>query len=159
MEKLLQAFNDLAGYLPRLDRLKATFGNEADFEHALGLIYSDVAEFFRRAYKFFRRKTWHILFAVDWGLFERRFKSILEKLRIHCDLLDREAAAIHFSDMKAMRERRELEEEQFEQRRKIQFATEVFAWLSADRDNQEDYLHRISDNRQPGTCNWILEDQ
>ena len=159
MEKLLQAFNNIASYLPRLDRLKATFGEVADFENALGLIYSDILEFFRRAYKFFRRKAWHIWFTCDWGLFERRFKSILEKLRIHCDLLDREAAAIHFSEMKVMREKRELEEEQYEQRRRIQSATEVFAWLSADEDSQEEHLHRISDIRQPGTCNWILEDQ
>ena len=159
MEKLLQAFNDIAEYLPRLDRLKATFGDAADFENTLGLIYSDIVEFFRRAYKFFRRKAWHVWFAFDWGLFERRFKSILEKLRTHCDLLDREAAAIHFSEMKVMREKHDLEEEQFEQRRKIQFATEVFTWLSADGDYQEEYLHQISDIRQPGTCNWILEDQ
>lgn len=159
MDKILQAFCDIARYLPRLDRLKATFGDIGDFEQALGLIYSDIIEFHRRAYKFFRRKAWHIWFAFDWGLFERRFKSILEKLRSHCDLLDREAAAIHFSEMKIMRDKRELEEEHFERRRKSQSAQEVFGWLSAEEDGQEAYLHRISDNRQPGTCNWILGDQ
>ncbi len=159
MDKLLQAFSDIARYLPRLDRLKATFGDIGDFEQALGLIYSDIAEFYRRAYKFFRRKAWHVWFAFDWGLFERRFKSIIEKLRSHCDLLDREAAATHFSEMKIMRDKRELEEEHFERHRKSQSTQEVFTWLSAEEDGQEDYLHRISDNRQPGTCNWILEDQ
>lgn len=159
MDKILQAFSDIAMHLPRIDRLKATFGDIGDFEHALGLIYSDIAEFYRRSYKFFRRKAWHFWFAVDWGLFDRRFKSILEKLRSHCDLLDREAAATHFSEMKMMRDKRELEEKDFEQHRRSQSAREVFAWLSAEEDGQDDYLHCISDNRQPGTCNWILEDQ
>ena len=159
MEKILQAFADIATFLPRLDRLKATFEDNADFEFALGLIYSDMVEFHRRAYKFFRRKAWHIWFAFDWGIFERRFKSILEKLRSHCDLLDREAAAVHFSEMKSMRIKREADEQHFELRRRLQSAQEVFGWLSAEEDSQEECLHRISDNRQPGTCNWILEDQ
>ena len=159
MEKVLQAFNEIAGYLPKLDRLKATFGAVADFEQSLGLIYSDIIEFHRRAYKFFRRKAWHIWFAFDWGLFERRFKSILGKLHSHCDLLDREAAAIHFSEMKNMRDKRELDEEVFEQHRSRQLIRDVFFWLSGDEDDsQEECLHRISDNRQPGTCDWVLEE-
>ena len=159
MDKILQAFSEIAGYLPRLDRLKATFGDITDFEQMLGLIYSDIMEFHRRAYKFFRRKAWHIWFAFDWGLFERRFKSILDKLRSHCDLLDREAAAIHFSEMKIMRDKREVDQEDFEQCRRLEAAQQVFAWLAAVEDSQEERLHGISDDRQPGTCNWILEDQ
>ena len=37
-------------------------------------------------------------------------------------------------------------------------AQDVFRWLSAAEDQQEEHLHRISDNRQPETCDWILKD-
>lgn len=95
-------------------------------------------------------------FAFDWGLFERRFKSILQRLTSHCELVDREAAAVHFLDMKRMREEREREEETYEKHRNHQLSCEVLAWLAADEDSQEDYLHRLSDERRPETCDWIL---
>ena len=158
MEKILQAFSDIADVLPRLDRLKATFPEDINFNQVIGLIYSDILEFHRRAYRIFRRKAWHFWFAFDWGLFERRFKSILRNLEVHCDLLDKEAAAAHFSEMKQFRDKRQLEEDTFERQRQIQMAQDVFGWLSAEEDQQDEQLHRISDKRQPGTCDWILED-
>ena len=157
MEKILEAFNDIAGVLPHVDKLKATFGDSIDFQRVLGLIYSDIVEFFQRAYRTFRRRAWHSLFAIYWGLFERRFRSILGRLASHCDLLSKEAAAIHFSEMKAMRETRRLEDEEYEERRQYQTMQEVFAWLSASEDEQEEYLHQIADQRHLGTCDWILE--
>ena len=158
MEKILQAFSDISEALPRLDRLKATFPEDTNFNQVVGLIFSDIIEFYRRAYKFFRRKAWHFWFAFDWGLFERRFKSILQRLTQHSDLLDKEAAAAHFSEMKQFRDKRQLEEDAFEQQRQHQMAQDVFSWLSAAEDLQEEHLHRISDRRQPETCDWILED-
>ena len=158
MEKILQAFSDIADVLPRLDRLKATFPDDNNFNQVVGLIYSDVIEFHRRAYRMFRRRGWHFWFAFDWGLFERRFKLILQKLASHCDLLDKEAAAAHFSEMKQFRDKRQLEEDAFERQRHIQMAQDVFIWLSATEDQQQEHLHLMSDKRQPETCDWILRD-
>lgn len=157
MDKILQAFKDIAEAIPTVDKLKAVFGESMDFQRVLALIYSDILEFIQRVYKFFRRRTWHLRFAIDWGLFERRFKSILAKLASHCDLLDKEATAIHFSEMKRMRDARQLDDEDFEQRRRQRMVHEVFRWLSAAEDSQEEHLHQLADKRQPGTCNWILE--
>ena len=158
MESILQAFSDIADVLPRLDRLKATFPEDTNFNQAVGLIYSDIIEFHQRVYKFFRRKAWHIWFAFDWGLFERRFKQILQKLAYHCNLLEKEAAAAHFSEMKQFRDKNQLEVDMFERQRSNQMAGEVFSWLSAAEDEQEAHLNRNSDKRQIETCNWVLKD-
>lgn len=144
--------------MPRLDKLKAAFGESADFQQVLGLIYSDVVEFHQRAYKMFRRKGWHVLFMIDWGLFERRFNSILQRLASHCDLLDKEAAATHYLEMKGMLEKRKIEEESYEKQRNNQLTVETLGWLSADEDAQEEFLYRLSDQRQVGTCDWILSE-
>lgn len=106
----------------------------------------------------FRRKGWHVWFMFDWGLFERRFKSILQRLASHCDLLDKEAAATHYLEMKRMLEKRKIEEESYEKQRNNQLTVETLGWLSAHEDAQEDYLHRLSDQRQLGTCDWILSE-
>ena len=42
--------------MPRFDRLSATFKYEPDFQQVMGLFYTDILEFHRRAYKFFRRR-------------------------------------------------------------------------------------------------------
>ena len=158
MEKILQAFSDIADVLPRLDRLKTAFPDDTNFDQVVGLIYSDIIEFHRRAYKFFRRKAWHLWFAFDWGLFERRFKTILQNLASHCDLLDKEAAATHFIEMKQLRERRQSEVDTYEQHRHTQMIQDVRNWLSAVEDQQENRLDGLSDRRQLETCDWILQD-
>ena len=156
MEKILGAFGEISDVLPRVDTLKAAFGDITDFQRVLGLIYTDIAEFLRRTYNFFRRRAWHSLFAGHWGLFERRFKSIIEKLASHCNLLDKEAAATHFLEMRKARDARRQADEDFERQRQSRMAQEVFGWLSAAEGSQEDHLHKLAEDRQLGTCNWIL---
>ena len=158
IEKILKAYADMAEVLPRMDRIKKTFGTSPDLHQVLALIYSDIIEFHRRAYRMFRRKAWHLWFAFDWGLFERRFKSIISRLASHCDLLDKEAASIHFMEMKTMRDKRLDEEEATEQYRHNQMAQDVFSWLSAADADQEEYLDKLSDQRIPETCNFIFDD-
>ena len=158
MDKILKAYADIGEVLPRLDRIKNTFESAQDIQRLVALIYADIMEFHRRAYKMFRRKIWHFWFMCDWGSFERRFKSIILRLASHCELLDKEAASVHFYEMKTFRDRQLLDEEAAEKHREDQMAQAVFEWLSAAEDAQEEYLHHLSDQRVLGTCDFILED-
>ena len=158
MEKILQGYSDIADVLPRVDRLRVVFQKNTDFDRVCALIYSDILEFNRRTYKFFRRKAWHVWFAFDWGLFERRFKLILTRLSSHCDILDKEAAATHFAEMRRYIDQRQDEQEAFELRRENQMAREVLEWLAESEGCQEEFLHKLSDDRHPGTCNWVLKE-
>ena len=56
LDALLEAYNQIAEALPRLDRYGVTFIDNPDFQKVLSLIYADILEFHRRAYKFFRRR-------------------------------------------------------------------------------------------------------
>lgn len=42
--------------MPRLDRLGKALSHDYNFQNVLALVYSDILEFHRRAYKFVRRK-------------------------------------------------------------------------------------------------------
>jgi hypothetical protein len=55
-DKLIGAYVRIAENLPRFDRLSATFQGTSDFQQVLAMVYSDILEFHRRAYKFFRRR-------------------------------------------------------------------------------------------------------
>jgi hypothetical protein len=155
---MLEAYNDIASVLPRVDRLKVACGDDADFHRVLALIYSDIIEFNQRVYKFFRRRAWHFWFPGEWALFERRFKTIVARLASHCDLMDREAAAIHFAEMKKKAEDDRLNHDELERWRRDSMAKDLFGRLSPGEDGQEEFLHRIADEREPRTCNWILKE-
>jgi hypothetical protein len=55
-EKLIEAYGKIADMLPRLDRLGSALVDDHNFQNVLALVYSDIIEFHRRAYKFVRRK-------------------------------------------------------------------------------------------------------
>lgn len=55
-DKLIGAYVRIAENLPRFDRLSVTFQGTSDFQQVLAMVYSDILEFHRRAYKFFRRR-------------------------------------------------------------------------------------------------------
>ena len=55
-DKLLDAYKQISEELPKIDRLRRTFGKDEGFDRVLGLVYADIIEFHGRAYKFFRRR-------------------------------------------------------------------------------------------------------
>lgn len=88
-------------------------------------------------------------------MFEHRIQTILNNLEKHTDNVDKEAAALHFEHMKEARERAERDANDYERRRQNAMVHEVLGWLSADEDRQDETLQRLSDSRQPETCDWI----
>jgi hypothetical protein len=57
-EKLIEAYGKIGDMLPRLDRLGNALVDDHNFQNVLALVYSDIIEFHRRAYKFVRKKCW-----------------------------------------------------------------------------------------------------
>jgi hypothetical protein len=54
-EKLISAYSQIAEHLPRFDRLSEAYRNHPDFQRVIALVYGDILEFHRQAYKFFKR--------------------------------------------------------------------------------------------------------
>jgi hypothetical protein len=101
----------------------------------------------------------HSFYGIMWALFERRFKSILERLQRHRSLLDMESTSIHFSEMQKQREDILHHLKQYEAQNQASMVEEVFRWLSADAIEQEEALYRLADQCLPGTCDWIFREQ
>ena len=102
---------------------------------------------------------WKRLFDASWKNFGARFNGILQNLVRNRDLVDREAAS--FEILEAKQNRRKLMEdiEKREKETRDWHLREVFAWLDLDgRDReQDDLLDRYVNNREEGTCEWVLE--
>jgi hypothetical protein len=53
---LVDAYGQIAEAMPQFERLQRGFGDQTNFQAILAMVYEDILEFHRRAYKFFRRR-------------------------------------------------------------------------------------------------------
>ncbi|KAI9855169.1 MAG: hypothetical protein M1813_000528 [Trichoglossum hirsutum] len=155
-DALLDAYSRIAEALPRFDRYRVAFIDNPDFQGVLGLVYADILEFHRHAYKFFRRRAWKIIFDSLWKSFGHRFDGILADLTRHKDLVDREALSIGLVEAQAARKKALEGLNKEEKKRRATELREVLTWLAVDRQDWEDDLDRIAAKRQPGTCDWFI---
>ncbi|KAH3951684.1 hypothetical protein HBI56_079460 [Parastagonospora nodorum] len=156
-EKLIDAYGKIADVLPRLDRLSNALVDDQNFQNVLALVYSDIVEFHRRAYKLVKRKSWAIYFGSMWAGFESRFDTILKNLAYHTDLADKEAAAADISE--AVR-RSKSNEEKWEQQEREWNAIkvrEVLAWLETEATPPARTLERHLKGCLPDSCDWFVK--
>ncbi|CAN9372932.1 unnamed protein product [Alternaria alternata] len=156
-EKLIEAYARIGNMLPRLDRLGHALADDHNFQNVLALVYSDIIEFHRRAYKFVRQRSWAVFFGSMWLGFESRFNEILKSLAYHSDLADKEAAAADIAEAirrsKADDERWERQENEWNAA-KVQ---KVLAWLGTSDTSPADLLERHIHNCLPGSCDWFIK--
>ncbi|ORY00158.1 hypothetical protein BCR34DRAFT_606363 [Clohesyomyces aquaticus] len=154
-EKLIEAYGKIADALPRFDRLDAALKHDHNFQAVLALVYTDILDFHRRAYKFVRMKSWKLFFCSMWGHFESRFGSILSSFAYHSELVDKEATAIDVSEASERRKQDAEKWEKQEQEWRAAKLRAVVAWLRVDGDSPEDTLDKLSRECLPGSCDWL----
>ena len=154
LEKLLSAYADIASALPRMDRLNTSFAENPSIRYIISVIYADILEFHRRAYKFFRRRGWKNFFHSSWSSFGIRFKAIIDSLEKHSDWLDREANSIDIAEAKEWRRNITDEATIREQERSDAQFQDALAWLAID--DQEEELDQLLNRCQEGTCDWLF---
>lgn len=100
--------------------------------------------------------AWHIVFDSLWKDFGTRFNGILDSLARHRDLVDKEAMSIEILDARSLRIQEQHRLEQREKDRRVSQLQDSIAWLAVEDRILEDDLYRLSQRRQPGTCDWVL---
>ncbi|KAF2103370.1 hypothetical protein NA57DRAFT_72345 [Rhizodiscina lignyota] len=156
IEKLIKAYGQIADCLPRLDRLKATFSANQDFQQVLAAVYADILLFHERAYKFVRRKGWKLFFCSSWTVFQSHFQTILDSIARHADLIDREAMALHISEARLWRQSAMDRALRLEQENLIAHSQAVMSWLKTSDVLQQDELDNQFEKGSPGTCEWVI---
>lgn len=53
---LVAAYGKISDVLPRFDKLSEAFKGNSEFQRLLALVYSDILDFHREAYSFFRKR-------------------------------------------------------------------------------------------------------
>lgn len=172
-DNLVDAYQQIAEAMPQFERLQAAFRDQPNLQAILAMIYEDILEFPRRAYKFFRRRckcttrsksvdmltfclAWHLFFDSLWKSFDFRFNGILKNLAHHKQLLHNEAVTI---DIVAARQWRSQARElivQQEKKSQDYYFHDSISWLKVADEQHDDKLERLADKRQDGTCEWIF---
>ena len=98
------------------------------------------------------------MFECTWRNFENRFGAIVANLRRHADLLDREAASIHFAAAKEAALKSQEQAEAFEMQKARTELKAVQQWLAVD-GVQEARLERLAHHCQSGSCDWVFRNE
>ncbi|KAM4067309.1 DNA repair protein RAD5A [Hirsutella rhossiliensis] len=154
-DKLIDAYDKIAGTLPRLNLLADTFKDSPAMFEKLALYYADVLEFHRRAYKFVRRKSWKFFFMTTWANFDVRFNAILDSLARHSTSISQEATTIDIVEAKKWRETMAAETAAKENGRLFRQRSSVISWLDIDQPSQDDDCERLLQDCAKGSCDWM----
>ncbi|TVY46999.1 Vegetative incompatibility protein [Lachnellula occidentalis] len=155
-DKLLDAYRQIAEVMPQFGRLQTAFSNDPNFQVVLGLVYSDILDFHRRAYKFFGRRSFHLFFDSMWKSFEFRFSGILKNFARHRDLVMREVVTIDVVEARELRIKLQQELEQQERKTQNYYLHDSISWLKLPDEEHDDELDRLAEKRQEGTCEWVF---
>ncbi|KAI8683437.1 NACHT domain-containing protein [Fusarium keratoplasticum] len=165
-ERLIKAYSQVADSLRRFQLLEQSFKDKPQLYPTFAIFYADILQFHKAAYKFVTRRCWKTLFATSWGRFERKFDNILDDLKRHAALIDKEVNAHNILEAREMR--KELESwkaeslERLAREEREQTARQVqglITWLRLDDSDQiilQDSLASVSVN-SPGTVDWVLK--
>lgn len=106
---------------------------------------------------------WKNFFSCLWGGFQGRLTSIVEDLRKHAELVDKEANAYHIAESyksrdesRAWRQRIQQEIDQKEKEQAHAQYQSVQSWLRTF-DWERPEPSEIFDSASPGTCGWIVQ--
>lgn len=141
--------------MPQIARLQGAFGDNSDFRVVLAMVYEDILEFHRRAYKFFRRRSWQVFFDSLWKDFQARLQGILKRLIYHRDHLMKEAAVIDIVNAHEFRVKARQEIIAQEKQTRALHLHDSLSWLKIATEKHDDDLERLSEKRQEGTCEWV----
>ncbi|EXJ62014.1 hypothetical protein A1O7_02446 [Cladophialophora yegresii CBS 114405] len=96
-ENLLDAYEQLGLRLPSLEPYRELFAENAEMRNALGLMYSDIAEFHLKALRFFSGSGWKKSFTSLWKDFGTKFGGTLRALDQHRSLIEELARQYQFN--------------------------------------------------------------
>jgi hypothetical protein len=175
-DQILDAYDQIAQHLPRLDRWRDAFPDNPEFRIVLATVYSDILEFHTHAYRYLRRgglshvsfimlcianmrTGWKRLFDASWRNFSTRFNVILQKLARGRELVDEEAHSHAVLEAKFFREKVMQDLERAEAERREWQLRDTLSWLDLKgQDREQDELHDfLSEERNQDTCDWVLE--
>ncbi|KAH0563181.1 hypothetical protein GP486_002248 [Trichoglossum hirsutum] len=155
-DELLDAYNDIGESLPMLAQYESLFQEKRYMGEVLELIYVDILKFHQEAYKYFKQRVWKQLFQITWKSFRFRFKPVLEDLRRHKDLVEKQASLYQYEEVQRVRITAETEFRSLREAEDLRQRWAVQDFLSAANVEEDQEIKASVRAKYPGVCSWIL---
>ncbi|KEZ39923.1 hypothetical protein SAPIO_CDS8890 [Scedosporium apiospermum] len=164
-EVLIKSYARIGESLSRFELLGTVFVHNHGFQRILAVFYADILQFHKCAYKFVTLNGWRTFFLTTWGRFDRRFKSLLDDLKYHADLVDKEAMALNVANIQSILDKLESDRlenlERIEQEEKSETDKQyqaVLTRLQIDDSDQKTLWEGLLEALDfQGTCSWVLK--
>ncbi|PON29051.1 NACHT domain-containing protein [Trichoderma gamsii] len=166
LEQIIKGYAQLAESIGRFEILGCAYKDNHNFQETLAVFYADILHFHKNAYKFVRRSGWKLLFLTSWVRFQRRLDNIVEDMKRHIDLVDKEANVLNIAqaqemrrDIRAWREQNVEKVKSLEDKQAIKQYQSIVAWMNIDESDQLAIFESLVSERRsyPKTCWWIFE--
>ncbi|KAJ5768868.1 hypothetical protein N7520_003427, partial [Penicillium odoratum] len=158
-QELVSIYEDIGKNLPLLLQYQELFRTKPHMVKVLLLIYEDILKFHRLAMRYFQRRVWKQLFDATWPSHTSRFSAIIDNLRKHQTLIDRQATIAQIEDEQAARL---IEEDRFEvlmQNEDLERSRVVFNWLKSPQMDTDQYNFTKVRADYPDSGKWLLDNQ
>ncbi|KAK3950192.1 hypothetical protein QBC32DRAFT_326366 [Pseudoneurospora amorphoporcata] len=150
LNKLLDAYGEIACIFPGLLHYQATFEHYQPLDNVLEALYSDILIFHEKALQVFSRPKWKMMFKAAWKTFESDFGQILHSLRERRKLLDSEKGSAALYEIQQMNrkighlQKDQIENEAAARRERHARRIESINRRLGPPEYQEDYLSCIN---------------
>lgn len=140
--------------MPLLTQYQTLFERDSDMQEVLGCMFRNIFDFHLRALRFFQAPKWKQLFKAH--IFRSKFADIIENLRQHKELVERQADLIEFREARQARidaQRRYEDSEAQERARRRLYLRD---WLDAPDMAGQQEKGQITREAHPQSGCWLL---
>ncbi|KAI9709991.1 MAG: hypothetical protein M1820_003069 [Bogoriella megaspora] len=155
-EAVVDFYRQIGENLPQFEKYETLFREDEAMRSVLQWVFTDILEFHRKAFKFFKQKLWLRIFQATWKTFNNRFTRVVDNLKRHKALLETQASLAQVQQSQAewkKSEERFAKEREDEERRRRDY---LVGWLSAADPKLFQEQGIKTRKKYPGSGRWLF---
>lgn len=123
-------------------------------KEVLACMFSNIFDFHLRALRFFQAGKWKQVFSAH--IFKAKFTDIIDDLRHHKELVERQADLIEFQEAKQARHDAQKFREKFESQEQLSRKLFIEGWLDAPNMARQQEKGQTIREARPRSGQWLL---
>jgi hypothetical protein len=140
--------------LPLLVQYQTLFQYNDNMRGVLGEMFESVFEFHRRALRFFQASKWKQLFKAH--VYQSNFTDIIDNLRQHKELVNRQASLIEFEEASQSRIASQKHHQDIQEHERLRRRLFTREWLDAPNMAEQQEKGLTTRKAHPDSGRWLL---
>jgi adenylate kinase family enzyme len=150
----LDTYQSISRQLPLLAQYQDLFARHGGMEEILMCMFKNIFDFHLRALRFFQAGKWKQSFKAH--VFRTKFDDILNDLRQHKELVERQADLIAFREAKQAQDDAQKHYEEHEEQERLRRRLFMQDWLDAPNMAAQQEKGQLTREARPRSGQWLL---